>query len=372
MKTIVILGNHHVVLYNFRRELIERLKKEGFRVVTALPYTKEAQKLEELGCEIADIPVARRSKNPWKDFKLFFQYMKLLKKEKPCMVYTYTIKPNIYGGMACRFLHIPYLVNITGLGNAMEGEGYLQKFTSFLYRIAMKNADCIFFQNEMNRQVFANRHIHGKAEALLPGSGVNLEHFSYMEMPEQEAIEFVYISRVMREKGIEQYLEAATMIREKYPNTKFHILGFCEEEYEERLKGLQEEGLIAYHGMQEDIRIFLKKAHCLVHPSYYPEGMSNVCLEAAACGRAVITTKRPGCRETVEDGVTGYLVDERDAKQLAERMEQFILLSKENKASMGHSARCKMEKEFDRQQIVDAYLEKTSKIINENDKACQI
>lgn len=359
MKTVVILGNHHVVLYNFRKELIERLISENYRVITALPYTKEVEKLRKLGCEIVDIPVARRGTNPITDLKLFLQYRKLLQKEKPDMVYTYTIKPNIYGGMACRLLKIPYLVNITGLGSAMEGDGFLQKVTSFLYRFAMKKADCIFFQNEMNRQVFEKRSIHGKAEQLLPGSGVNLEHFSYMEMPQKENIEFVYISRVMREKGIEQYLETADVIRKKYPNTRFHILGFCEEEYEERLKNLQEQGIIEYHGMQEDVRVFLKEAHCLVHPSYYPEGMSNVCLEAAACGRAVITTKRSGCMETVDDGVTGYLVEEKSAEQLTEAVERFILLSEIEKCEMGQKARQKMEREFDREQIVSAYMERT-------------
>ena len=176
-------------------------------------------------------------------------------------------------------MKVPYLVNITGLGSAMEGEGLLQKLTSFLYRIAVKKADCVFFQNEMNRQVFEKRNIHGRDEELLPGSGVNLEHFSYMEMPSGERTEFVYISRVMKEKGIEEYLSAAKILRKKYPDTRFHILGFCEEEYEERLKVLQEKGIIEYHGMQEDVRVFLKRTHCLVHPSFYPEGMSNVCLE---------------------------------------------------------------------------------------------
>lgn len=363
MKTVMILGNHHVVLYNFRKELIERLIKEKFRVIAVLPQTPETKKLEELGCEVIDVPVDRRSTNPITDFKLFMKYRRLLKKKKPDIVYTYTIKPNIYGGMACRLSKIPYLVNITGLGNAMEGEGALQKLTSFLYRIALKQADCIFFQNEMNRDVFRKRNISGKSEELLPGSGVNLEHFSYMEMPKKETIEFLYISRVMKEKGIDQYLEAAEIIRSKYPQTRFHILGFCEEEYGERLKDLQEQGIVEYNGMQDDVRIFLKEAHCLVHPSYYPEGMSNVCLEAAACGRAVITTKRYGCKETVEDGVTGYLVDERNIQQLVEKMENFILLSAEEKEQIGRKGRKKMEQEFDREQIVDAYMKRTYNIL---------
>ena len=361
MKKIVILGNHHVVLYNFRRELIQCLLEEGHQVITALPYTKEAEKIKELGCKLIDIPVERRGTNPLTDLILLFRYYRLLQKEKPDMVYTYTIKPNIYGGMACRLLKIPYLVNITGLGSAMEGEGFLQKVTSCLYRMAVKKADCVFFQNEMNRQVFEKRKIFGKAQELLPGSGVNLNHFYYMEMPSSKLTEFVYISRVMKEKGIEQYLEAAKTIRNRYPNTRFHILGFCEEEYEEILFDLQKKGVIEYHGMQEDVRVFLKDIHCLVHPSFYPEGMSNVCLEAAACGRAVITTKRYGCKETVENGVTGYLVDEKNTDQLVDRIEAFLLLSFEEKAKMGYAARIKMEREFSRDRVVEAYIKRTNK-----------
>jgi len=361
MKKIVILGNHHVVLYNFRKELIQRLIKNGYQVIAALPYVKEAEKLRDLGCELVDIPVERRGTNPIKDFELFLRYYKLLREQKPDMVYTYTIKPNIYGGMACRFLKVPYLINVTGLGSAMEGNGILQKITSCLYRMAVKKADCVFFQNEMNRQVFEDRNIRGKDIELLPGSGVNLEYFSYMEMPSADKTEFVYISRVMKEKGIEQYLDAAEIVRKKYPETCFHILGFCEERYEEKLKDLQEKGVIEYHGMQDDVRKYLRNIHCLVHPSFYPEGMSNVCLEAAASGRAVITTRRYGCRETVDDGVTGYLVDEQNTEQLIDRIEEFILLSYEEKVQMGRAARNKMKQEFDRTRVVEAYMKRTNR-----------
>ena len=355
MKKIVILANHYVVIYNFRKELVEDLVKKGYEVVVALPRVAEAEKIEQLGCRIVDIPVSRRSTNPITDFKLFLAYQRLLKKEKPDWVFTYTIKPNIYGGFACRLQKTPYLVNITGLGSAMEGEGTLQKVTSFLYRVAMRNAECIFFQNEMNREIFKVRNIHGKTECLLPGSGVNLEHFQYMEMPQDDIINFVYISRVMKEKGIEEYLSVAERVKGKYPNTQFHILGFCEEHYEERLRELQDRNIIIYHGMQQDVKAYLKDMHCLIHPSFYPEGMSNVCLEAAACGRAVITTKRPGCKETVWDGVTGFLVEEQSVEQLEEAVEKFLHLSRNEKEKMGENARTKMEKEFDRKKVVEEY-----------------
>lgn len=358
MKKIVILANHYVVVYNFRRELIAALIENGYEVVVALPVTEEASKIQALGCSIENIPVSRRGTNPSEDIKLMHEYKKILQKIKPDCVLTFTIKPNIYGGLVCRMLKIPCLVNITGLGSAMEGEGILQKFTTILYKIAMKNARCIFFQNMMNKEVFEQRKIHGKSMCLLPGSGVNLDYFSYMEMPITDVTKFVYISRVMKEKGIEEFLTAAEKIKEQYLNVEFHILGFCEERYEEKLKYMQEQGIIIYHGMQADVREYLKDVHCLIHPSYYPEGMSNVCLEAAACGRAVITTKRSGCEETVEDEVTGFLVEEKNTDMLVETVRKFMDLSLEERRKMGEAARHKMEAEFDRNIVVEEYLKR--------------
>lgn len=358
MKKVVILANHYITIYSFRKELVKAIIGNGCEVVAAIPVTEDAKKIEDLGCRVVDVPVSRRSTNPFKDIKLFKDYRRLLKEETPDCVLTFTIKPNIYGGMACRLLKIPYLVNITGLGIAMEGEGLLQNFTSFLYKIAMKKAGCIFFQNKMNENVFSKRKIHGQSVCLLPGSGVNLEYFHFMDMPQMDIVKFVYISRVMKEKGVDEYLAAAEKIKKQHDNTEFHILGFCEERYEEKLKSMQDDGIIVYHGMQDDVREYLKDMHCLIHPSYYPEGMSNVCLEAAACGRAVITTKRPGCKETVEDEKTGFLIEEKNTDMLVDAIERFMSLSIEARREMGKAARRKMELEFDRNIVIEEYLKR--------------
>lgn len=187
---------------------------------------------------------------------------------------------------------------------------------------------------------------------------MNLEHFKVLPYPDgDEKIKFLFISRIMKEKGIEQYLDLAKYITEKYKNTEFHILGFCEQEYEKILEDLQKDKIIYYHGLQKDVIPFLKESSCLIHPSYYPEGMSNVCLEASASGRPVITTNRSGCKEIVEDGTTGFIVNIKDSKDLIGKVEKFINLSKTEREKMGLNARKKVEKEFDRNIVVNVYME---------------
>ena len=200
---------------------------------------------------------------------------------------------------------------------------------------------------------------------MLPGSGVNLERYCYLEYPKTESCEFLFISRVMKEKGIEQYLDMAEAVKARHPETEFHILGFCEEDYEnrERLERLDAQGIVHFQGMQDDIKPFLLRSQCTIHPSFYPEGMSNVCLESQASGRPVITTDRPGCADTIEDGVTGFLVREQDAADLTEKVEQFLQLSPAQREAMGKRARRRMEEIFDRRLVVQRYLEEIKTII---------
>lgn len=364
MKKILVLANSSKGVYGFRNEFILKMLEE-YEVFVSVPDDVCAGELEEEGCRIIHTPINRRGMNPVEDMKLFFGYQKLLKKIKPDVVLTYTIKPNIYGGFACRILGVPYMATVTGLGSAMEGDGILQKLTTFLYQVSMKKAACIFFQNDMNKKIFEDRNIRGKIQKRVSGSGVDLVRFPYMDMPDTDVVRFVFVSRIMKEKGIEQYLEAAKQIKEKYPDTEFWVLGNCDEEYKELLKKLHEDKRICYFGMQKDVPKYLKDVHCLVHPSFYPEGMSNVCLEAAACGRAVITTKRTGCRETVDDGVTGYLVEEQNVPQLVDAIERFLSLGKEERAQMGQNGRKKVENEFDRKKVTQIYMD-TIHVLLEN------
>ncbi len=357
-KRVLIICNMDLVLYNFRKEIVHKLLNEGYEVFITFPKGDRVEYFEKLGCKFIETKVDRRGMNPIKDLSLLRSYNRIMKEIKPNIVLTFTIKPNIYGGMAARHNNIPYIANITGLGSALENKGIIQKLTILLYKIAFKKIKRVFLQNEENLEFFQNNKIALGKHKLIPGSGVNLEEFTLIEYPEEsKSLEFLFIGRVMKEKGIEQYIEMAKRIKEKHNDVKFHILGFCEEEYQEILKTLQEKNIIEYHGMQKNIRPFIENSHCTIHPSFYPEGISNVLLESAASGRPVITTNRSGCRETVDDGVSGYIVPIKDVDKLTEKVEQFINLPYEEKKKMGLAGRKKVEKEFDRNIVVNAYIE---------------
>src|SRR5690625_3971193 len=361
MKRVLFLVNHDVVIYNFRLEIVEKLLEEGYEVYVSSPYGERIENLIELGCKYTETTISRHGTNVIEDFKLFLHYKKILKNIRPDIVLTFTIKPNIYGGMACRFLKIPYIANITGLGTAVENKGIIQKITVLLYKVAFKKIKCVFFQNEENKQFFKKQKIALGRQRLIPGSGVNLERFPLLEYPSEEIIRFVFISRIMKEKGIEQYLKVAEYIKKKYPDTEFHICGFCEEAYEGKLKKYEEKGISIYHGMVRNIVDILKEIHCTIHPTYYPEGMSNVLLESAACGRPIITTNRSGCRETVDEGINGYLIEQQNIEELLLKTEKFINLKHKTKKMMGIQGRKKVKKYFDRQVIVGAYIEQINK-----------
>lgn len=355
-KKIAVIANNDLGLYNFRKELLERLLREGYAVTILLPDGEKVRDMQAMGCAFEELAVDRRGTNPFRDFKLFLGIIRKLMRIRPDTVLTYTVKPNIYGGMAARLLHIPYIANITGLGSALETPGLLQKITMRMYRTGLKKAGCVFCQNKENLRFVKRRKITGEKVRLLPGSGVNLRHFSLQAYPPDGTLEFVFVSRVMKEKGINEYLEAARMTRKKYPNTRFHICGFCEEEFAGRLKKLQAEGLIEYHGLVTDIRQVLKDMHCAVLPSYH-EGMSNALLEAAATGRVLIASNIPGCRECLKDREGGFLVKPGDAGDLAKKMEKFIRIPYEGKRKMGLKARTWVEGHFDRNLVVDAYMQ---------------
>lgn len=354
---ILILANNDLGLYSFRKELIERLIELDKEVYISLPQGEKVEELEKIGCKYIETEVDRRGTNPIKDLKLLLKYLKIIKNTQPDFVFTYTIKPNIYGGIACRITKTKQIANITGLGTALENKGILQKIAVVLHRIALKKVKCCFAQNQANLEFLQKQKIARNKLKLIPGSGVNLDRFKLLDYPkESEPIEFLFISRIMKEKGIDQYLETAEYIKSKYNNTKFHILGFCEQEYNEKLNELQYKNIIEYHGRQDNITPFMQKASCVIHPTYYPEGMSNVLLEACASGRPIITTNRAGCREIVDDGVNGYVIKEKDSKDLIEKVEKFINLSNEEKKQMGLAGRRKVENEFDRKIVINAYI----------------
>jgi len=351
---VLFLVNHDIVIYNFRKEIVERLLSEGYEVIISSPYGERIDELVEMGCEFVEVEMDRHGTNLISEFKLLRYYSRMFDEIKPDIILGFTIKPNIYGALAAKKKKIPFVANVTGLGTAVENPGILQKISIGLYKIAFTDIQTVFFQNKENRQFFIDNNIAVDKHKMLPGSGVNLEQFSFLKYPSNTSIDFVFISRIMKDKGIEHYLEAAKYIKSQYSNVNFHICGFSEENYEDTLKQLQEDNIIVYHGMVDDVTEVLQHMDCIVHPSYH-EGMSNVLLEAAASGRPIIASDIPGCRETFDEGISGFSFPKKDTQGLIESLEKIIKLDNKERKLMGLAGRKKMEQEFDRQIVINKY-----------------
>ena len=352
-KRILVLANNDVGLYRFRKDLLAALLNTGNEVYISLPDGDFVPELVQLGCRYLETPIDRRGMNPIQDSKLFNQYRAMLRKVKPDLVITYTIKPNIYGGLACRMAHIPYAVNITGLGSAIENGGWLKRFVLSLYRPALKDAKVIFFENTGNRDTLVATGVVPKGrDVVLNGAGVNLEDYPYQPYPQEGPVRFLFVGRIMREKGVDEFFAAVRRMKQNYGDgVEFHIVGSFEEAYKPIMDELAQAGVVKYHGYQSDMKPFYAMAGCVVLPSYH-EGMSNVLLEAAASGRPLITSDIPGCREAVENGVSGYLCPVKNAGALYDAMQRFAELPKDLKTEMGRRGRARMAQHFSKKAVV--------------------
>lgn len=357
MGCILVLTNSLGGLYSFRKEVMKAIVDNGYQLYISAQSSSSVSEdfFEGIGSHIIFTDFNRRGMNPFSDIRLLLTYRRLIKQIKPLAVLTYTIKPNVYGGIACRLTRTHQIANVTGLGDALENGGWLQRITIILYRIGLRNAYRVFFQNSMNRLFCIRLGIANKDSIVLPGSGVNLSYHCYQNYAPDGMVKFLFIARLLKDKGTDEYFETAKAITEKYPHVEFQVLGSVEGDYQRKLDFLGSAGTISYLGKTTDIRPFLRDVHCTVLPSYH-EGMSNVNLESAANGRPVITTNVPGCRETVEDGKTGYLVEAKSVQSLISAVEKFIKLPYYQKESMGREARKKVERDFDRQIVIDSYI----------------
>lgn len=353
---ILIITNHSYMLYRFRRALIARLLEMGNSVTLSMPFVGHEGDLSAMGARCIETDVDRRGINPVTDLKLLLNYRKLLRQEQPDLVLTYSIKPNIYGGLCCRLARIPYCANVQGLGTAFQRRG-LAGFVTGLYRTALKKAGTVFFENQGNAREFLDRKILSEDKiTVLPGAGVDLGEYPCTPCPNREVTRFLYLGRIMQEKGIDELFAAITRLRQQRSDVILDLVGFFDDDYEARVRGLEEAGVAAFHGFQTDPRPFYADADCVVLPSYH-EGMSNVLLEAAAMGRPVITSDICGCREAVEDGVSGLLCRAKDADSLYEKMARFADLPHQSRQAMGTAARAKMEQEFDKHKVVQMTLD---------------
>lgn len=362
-KTIIMLNCHDDDVYCFRKELIESFANDGYTVVLSCPYGEKLELVKGPSTVLEDVSIDRRGTNPFHDLKLLHYYLKLYKKYRPCAVFAFTIKPNIYGGIAARMLHIPYLNNITGLGSGFDRKGIVKSMIIFLYKIALKKSSMVFFQNSENMKVALKLGMVSGLYQLIPGSGVNTERFPLQPYPDGgngksgETVVFNYIGRVLHDKGVDDYIAAAKIIKAKYPKTEFNIIGFVEPReihYQKELEELEKQDIVIYRGQQTDVLPFLARAHSTLHPSMYGEGISNVLLESASSGRVLITTANPGCRETVDDNVTGFIYA-GGIENLIDKIEVFLSLDNETRKNMGVHGREKVVREFSREFVIEAY-----------------
>ncbi len=349
---ILIITNHSYMLYRFRRELIVRLQQEH-QVVLSMPFVGHEDDFAAMGLRCVNTDIDRRGINPKTDLKLIAAYRRLLRAERPDMVITYSIKPNIYAGMVCSLMGIPFCANVQGLGSAFERRG-LAGFVTALYKMAMRRAKTVFFENEGNAREFVGRGIIPREKAtVLPGAGINLESYPLRPYPENDRVRFLYLGRIMKEKGMDELFAAMRRLRSELGDrVQLDLVGFFDDDYESRVKTLVDEGTAVFHGFQAEPAPYYAGADCVVLPSYH-EGLSNVLLEAAATGRPVICSDIHGCRETVDPEVSGLLCRVKDADDLYEKMRQMADLSPAQRAEMGLAARRKVEREFEKSMVVE-------------------
>jgi len=359
MNKIMILVNDNGTIYYFRLELLKRLIAENHEVVISVPSSERNREFENIGCKIEIIDICRDGINPFKELLLLRTYYKQIKRIKPDLVLTYTAKPNIYGSLACQRLKIPYINNVTGLGSMFQNDNLIKGIMLFLQKQAYKKSHCVFFQNAANRQYLLKKKVISTKTALLPGSGVNLEKCKYQPYPEDESrVRFALVSRVRQDKGFDELFEAVKVISSKTDRAEFHLAGWYEDNnYKDKISEMVKNYPFIYHGSldQDEVYDLISKCHCLIHPSHH-EGMANSLLEAAAIGRPCLASNIPGCKEVIDDGMSGFLFKVKNIESLAKTIEKFIAIKHEDKIKMGLQGRKIIEAKFDRNIVINKYM----------------
>lgn len=369
---IALLTNNDDDVYCFRKELIEALIQEGYEMFISCPDGPKFELMKDIPYVYDNPDIDRRGTNPMKDFCLMMHYRKLFKQYKPSVVLTYTAKPNVYASIAAHQLGIPVINNLTGLGSVVNESGIKKRFIMWLFKQAYKKSACMMFQNETNMNLAIEQGMVKGKYRLIPGSGVDTNRYPLQPYPDGgdgktgAPVVFNYIGRILHDKGVDDYIEAAKRIKAEYPQTEFNMLGFIEPteiHYEQELKELGDQGVVIYRGSQKDVKPFIIRAHATIHPSTYGEGMSNVLQESASSGRFLITTNNPGCQETVEDKKTGYIYKGGDVDALVNTIKRFLAIPNSQRKLAGELGRKRMESLFSRQIVIDAYKEEISRLL---------
>lgn len=364
---VALLTNNDDDIYCFRKELIEEIINSGYEMLISCPDGEKFELMRHIEYRYDDPVIDRRGTNIAADMKLFLHYFNLFRKNKPSVVLTYTAKPNVYAGVAAHLLGIPVISNVTGFGSVLNESGLKQKLIMSLFRFSFRRSACVMFQNSTNMKLAEKSGMVKGEHKLIPGSGVNTERYPLQPYPDGgngkdgEKIVFNYIGRILHDKGVDDYIEAAKRIKAEYPNTEFNMLGFIEPtemHYEKLLSELGEKDIVKYRGSQKDTKPFVAESHATIHPSTYGEGMSNVLLESASSGRPIISTDNPGCMETFIDGETGFIYHGGNVDALCDQIKKFLALPNEERKSMGEKGREYIKSNFSREKVIEAYLEK--------------
>lgn len=368
-KKVLILLNSSWNVMNFRSNLIRQLLRDGYDVQVVSPQDAYSERIAALGCQYVPVPIDNKGTNPFVDFLFFIRCLKLFFSLKPDVLLSYTIKPNIYGSLAAGIFNLPVIHNIAGLGTTFSKKGWLNNVVRYLYRAALSRSAKVFFQNIDDHNLFVDEGlVSHKRIDLLPGSGVDLKRFTPVPAPNNLDVSFLLIARLLWEKGVGDFVQAAQILRQRGIKAEFSILGFLDVQNPHAITQQQmdewvADGLVNYLGVSDNVSEHIAAADCIVLPSYYREGTPRALLEAAAMAKPLVTTDAVGCRETVEDGVNGFLCEPRNPEDLANKMQTFLQLSHDDRKLMGKRSREKVEREFDEKFVIDKYRQTIKDIL---------
>lgn len=354
---------------NFRAGLIRGLIAAGYEVVAVAPPDNYMSRLAELGCRYVPLSMDNKGTHPGRDLLLFWRFLMLLRKEKPAVYLGYTIKPNIYGSIAAYLLKIPVINTIEGLGAVFIQQTWLTRLVCNLYRVALLPSPKVFFLNNDDLSLFVlNKLVPSMIADRLPGIGIDLDRFVPVPLPDKTPLRFLLIARMLWDKGVGEFIEAARILKKQGVDAEFCLLGFLDAQNPTAISRQQMdewvgEGIIRYLGVSDNVAEEIVLADCVVLPSYR-EGIPRTLLEAAAMARPIVTTNSVGCRDVVDDGVNGYLCKPRDAVDLADKISKVVSLSHSERTVMGLHGREKMEREFDERIVIDKYLQAIEEILN--------
>ncbi|WP_061033166.1 glycosyltransferase family 4 protein [Vibrio splendidus] len=373
MKTVVITSNTSWYLYNFRKNTILSLLESGYRVVAVAPKDEYSQKLEELGAGYHHIGIDQGGTNPIRDIGTILSFFGLYRKSRPDVVLNFTPKNNIYSTLAASVNGIKSINNIAGLGMIFINENLAAKLARLLYKLSQPRAHTIFFQNDEDKELFTKYNLAPlELTDRVPGSGVDLSRFTVSQSADDGKVVFLVIARMLFDKGIGYYVEAARALKAKYGDkVEFRLLGFLDVNNpsavsKQQMQSWVDEGIVNYLGVSDSVEEEIAQVDCMVLPSFYREGVPKSLLEAGAMGKPIVTTNNVGCRETVDDGVNGFLCEPRSSDSLTEKLELMISMSHQERLSMGQQSRLKVKNEFDEKIVIQKYLDAIEGCLSDN------